>query len=149
MYFNIAKLNCRTTEIQQEFYYFIILRLNVFTMYCKNKWILIAFKVTEVSLAEPMTLLKQQRGLCSALRWRHTSFQGTKILGKGSYACIARLSVAPELRWLFALTLLSGEVALIISQYAIKLLCKIPLNWGKRSCYLEETFIAEFGVVTQ
>lgn len=37
VYFHITGLNCGTTEIQQEFCCWIILRLNIFTVYCKNK----------------------------------------------------------------------------------------------------------------
>jgi len=49
------------------------------------------FKVTEACLAEPVTLWRQQRGLCSTLWWQHTSVQGTEILGRVSYACVTLL----------------------------------------------------------
>lgn len=127
----------------------IMLRLKIFAGFCKNKWILVVFKVTEVCPAQSVSLLGQHCGLCLALQWRDASVQGTKILGEVSYTSVAQLSLAPELQRLCALMLPSGEVALINSQYAIKLLCKIPLNWGRHSCYLEATFPAEFGVVTQ
>lgn len=66
------------------------------------------------------------------------SCSAERTLGKVSYSCVTRRSLAPELGWVFALVLPFDEVALVNVQYAMKLLCKIPLNWARHSCCLSE-----------
>lgn len=59
-------------------------------------------------------------------------------LGKVSYSSVTRWRLAPGLRWVFALMLPIDEVALISVQYAVRLLCKIPLNWARHAGCLSE-----------